>query len=814
MAGSGEEEIENLRKRISVFYDAVGDSTKSFTSALVDGKEGLSKYNKAIDQATSGTAGLLDGFGLLGKTAGLLVKAFGALTGAALKQQDAIIKLYRNMSDVGAIQSGGIDKLQKQINSILLTSSEDAEVFAAAIRKSSKELALLGGNVAAGQNIVIDSIADMFDPKNNSLLQSFYSMGMTVDTVRESLITYAASQAKAGTLQGKSVTDITKAYTSYIGMINEVTQLTGLNRDEVQKEIEARQMDYRWNQYKLTLNEEERLNAERSMTAFSSRFGTEFATGLKELILTKGVPITKAGIDVLLATNGQILDSFNLTVKNNDLLAREQIKTGRNIKIYGDQFSDITAYTQDIPGYTNAMLNGAHTLHNISEDQLKAQNEKATADAKIRAQNDLDIKAKRNAAGKDAILAEVGGTLVNVFQSLVRVGNSFAKFMAKVVDKLSPKILGKQTNLSALLRDEEDVAEDLATAQRHVVNTTEQLAMAQKELSLLTKDNIKFTSTEIQAKQDLLAQQKKAVLRESDGDKKAELRRIAIETERELRMMERSGLKGKMRDERLIELASDIDNLLQLKTSQDTNISALIKEKEKYSGVSNTSTSSGTPLIKWGGNTGSAENFSKLSPDSQRKFNDMIQEYSKSAGFKPVTVTSAHRDYAEATRLYDTWVKSGGDYKNNPTVGGITSPVKPDPNRLDSHGQGRALDIDKESFNSLLQGGYLKKYGFSTVDGDPGHIQLPQGRSGGLFRGPTSGYNVRLHGNEIVVPMPSTGGLSGNINKTDLSKYTSGTSNSDLSDRMGMLMDNVVDMVDYLRRSVDAQEKLLQVARN
>jgi hypothetical protein len=64
------------------------------------------------------------------------------------------------------------------------------------------------------------------------------------------------------------------------------------------------------------------------------------------------------------------------------------------------------------------------------------------------------------------------------------------------------------------------------------------------------------------------------------------------------------------------------------------------------------------------------------------------------------------------------------------------------------HEKGNAIDLDDSSFAGLS--GLFGKYGFNTVKGDPGHIQMAKG---GVVSGPTGGYNATLHGTEAVVPM-------------------------------------------------------------
>jgi len=148
-------------------------------------------------------------------------------------------------------------------------------------------------------------------------------------------------------------------------------------------------------------------------------------------------------------------------------------------------------------------------------------------------------------------------------------------------------------------------------------------------------------------------------------------------------------------------------------------------------------------LLKFTGKSGSKDNFDQLDPAVKNSFLQMIAAYGKT-----VTIESAKRNSDDQKRLYDAWVAAGGS-ASNPIVstqyGRIRMPAKPG---TSPHETGRALDLDLGSYSGLS--GLFGKYGFRTVNGDPGHIQMA---NGGTVTGPKDGYNATLHGTEAVVPM-------------------------------------------------------------
>lgn len=125
---------------------------------------------------------------------------------------------------------------------------------------------------------------------------------------------------------------------------------------------------------------------------------------------------------------------------------------------------------------------------------------------------------------------------------------------------------------------------------------------------------------------------------------------------------------------------------------------------------------------------------------------------------QPINITSGYRDDAYQALI---WLRG---QMGEP---GIYTPARPmndqyvnykgkqylvKGNGKGSPHLGRAIDIDvpggRERFDE-----YLTKYGLHrpNKDGDPPHVE--KAARGGIFRGPNSGYQVELHGTEMIIPL-------------------------------------------------------------
>jgi hypothetical protein len=116
-------------------------------------------------------------------------------------------------------------------------------------------------------------------------------------------------------------------------------------------------------------------------------------------------------------------------------------------------------------------------------------------------------------------------------------------------------------------------------------------------------------------------------------------------------------------------------------------------------------------FIDFTANSGDKDHFQKLNPTVANAFTAMAKEYFETTG-KKLQINSSYRSAEEQKDVKSTFGPKA-------SVGHSL------------HNESRALDLNSEQVQSLLKGGYLNKYGFSTLANDPPHIQ--RDIDGGLF---------------------------------------------------------------------------------
>jgi len=186
-------------------------------------------------------------------------------------------------------------------------------------------------------------------------------------------------------------------------------------------------------------------------------------------------------------------------------------------------------------------------------------------------------------------------------------------------------------------------------------------------------------------------------------------------------------------------------------------------------------------LINFTGGTGDKTHFQQLNPTVLNNFVQMASAYFNNTG-KKLQVNSAFRSMEEQAK-----VNSG----SNPRA----APGK------SLHNVGKAVDINSSQVSELQSSGLLGQYGFSPLNGDPPHIQMPSAATGGILSGPMGGYQAMLHGNEAVVPLPD--------GKTIPLQNKGNSGSKEQTALLNMELDKLDSMLAVMQKQNDITNKIL-----
>lgn len=228
-------------------------------------------------------------------------------------------------------------------------------------------------------------------------------------------------------------------------------------------------------------------------------------------------------------------------------------------------------------------------------------------------------------------------------------------------------------------------------------------------------------------------------------------------------------------------------------------------------------------VLNFTSQSGSYENFQALNPGMKAAVLAAATEYKKVTGNK-LQVNSARRSLADQQRLWDTSVRAGtpGRQPNGRLV------AKPNPNA--PHIKGNAIDLQQGISDTARTNQILAKYKLVNKYGkrDLPHYDL-QAREGGVFSGSDAGYQIEMHGSEMVAPvnldsvlmkLAKTPANNVNTKKLTTEKSTAGQVTDkvgEVADQAtlnlqlyGMIARKIERIVSVIENSHDTHDKMLR----
>jgi len=846
---------------------SLGKSAVDLGKAMVTGSEGTTKYAGAVqgaaDAAGNAAATMLTAFGPLGIIVGGVIKAFGALVGASLEQNDKIMKSYRELSDVGSV-TGSLEKLGQDLNRVGLTSNE-AEKFGKLLGKTAPDLAAFGGSVSAGKDKFIGVFEGMIGVGNKTEA-AMARIGYSADDMRDATADYVSKQSRLGLAQNKTAEQLRGESVKYMVTLRELGELTGMSRDEAQKLIDQQQADARWS---MTLRQmtadgqgEEAKKLQAYMATYEKTFGKDAAAGLMEQIANKGAIVGEASAKAYTSTQGQAYEMAMKVAKDQATMQEGLSQTAVGIRKNMDQLGPSFAVAgQGLSNMTGdaQQINAAYALEskkNIDVQGNLAKTQKESGDL-LAKNTELEQVNRRNRILADKALMEVTQVSVSVFAKLNEVVFSLGKTLAKIIDKFSSYI-GKQTNFSESFKDKDDFKAEVDVAKNAVAESERE----KQKLALEAQYAQDATGKTLQAAIDAAKQGQKENQYSVDefgattGDKG--LSDLYSEEVKRLEELKKQIAKkdGTIDAEKAQQLQKDKLLVIEQKTLEDKK--KLIEAEKKLqtapstssSGASGTSppaaggessakgapaaagsasgaTTSPEKVLEFGTASGSKTNFEAIDPGLKDKVVAAATEFNEASGGKDkIKINSAKRAAEDQQRLWDESIANGRPGK---TASGM--PIgKPGTSK---HERGLAVDI--QNYKDPKAVAAMNKQGLrQTVPDDPVHFEVPKAMEGGAFAGPNSGYPVELHGkNESVWPEEKLKATLAEVQKSSIEDYkkqllgemgmnsTSSTpassTSSDNSDTTSRMMEILTtkfdDMINQLETSNGTLRNLLTYAQ-
>jgi hypothetical protein len=273
----------------------------------------------------------------LGLLAGKLLQANKAIT----EQTDEVYKAYQQMAQIGATGAGAMQDVFDGLMKVGMGTEKFAD-YIKMINESATDLAAFGGTVNKGRRIFEDTMASLSDQQRVQMEQ----MGLDRKAQSEAVMTYIKQQRllTAGT---KSQMDLSSAAVMrYIKETDELTRITGANREEQQKLLDKAMSEEIFASFLDELESQGEEGKKRAQqikdtnTMYEKLYGPETARGFRDAI--SGFPGASKASEKFFNTFGaqgqDFIDSLKSTTQSSAELQRGFHKASQGAAETYEQF--------------------------------------------------------------------------------------------------------------------------------------------------------------------------------------------------------------------------------------------------------------------------------------------------------------------------------------------------------------------------------------------------------------------------------------------------------------------------------------------
>lgn len=229
---------------------------------------------------------------------------------------DTNIETFRQLSQTGANFGQSIVELRQAA----ATAALPLDDFAKLIGENSTALAALFGSATQGAK----RIADLGRQTRELGIDRLAPLGLTVDEINETLLLNLDSQRRTGVLNNLTDSQRIASSIAFAEQLDRLAKLTGLQRDELRKNIESQQANERF-QAALQGQTEETRQRLQLFASTVEGISPSLAEGFQDLIANAGRPVTESALQLVQNIPGAqsvIQDLISGVISSEDALVK------------------------------------------------------------------------------------------------------------------------------------------------------------------------------------------------------------------------------------------------------------------------------------------------------------------------------------------------------------------------------------------------------------------------------------------------------------------------------------------------------------
>jgi hypothetical protein len=396
---------KKLKKQIDLTMQGLGGIAK-FGSAVGKGETDLKAFNGIVDTATGLMGGMAKAIPVFGDALADVAKGLGEAAKMAVDALDNTAKSFVEIGKVGGLTAKGMSGVREQF----IRSGLSLQSFQKQVVENSQTLAKFRGLTGEGANEFASIVGNLTQGTDDSLRR----MGFNAEEMAQSTGAFLTQQTRLGRSQQMTQQQLTAGTIQYAQELDELTKVTGLSRDAIQKQQDAALSESRFRANYETLMSQGREKEAKALMAFQSQMqaiGPELGQGARDL--ASGAANTDAARKLLASTGGAAQDIIaQITAGNID-----QYEAAKQLQAASRQQGDAARENARFVDRANSAFVDFAQQADLNNAQLvegrglvkKVQNEQAKGGDQL---TDSTVSAQKNLEKMSQELNKLGFTLL------------------------------------------------------------------------------------------------------------------------------------------------------------------------------------------------------------------------------------------------------------------------------------------------------------------------------------------------------------------------------------------------------------------
>lgn len=371
---------KNAEQGLKAFGKATAKGSVDITKGLGDlalkvgaGDTSFKSLNRVVDITSGALAGMAKTVPYAGEAVAAGITAAAEAAKFMLDQMDQVAKGFNEMASVGALTADGMTGLARQFTQ----SGLGLQSFTKLVADNSQALARMSGIAGDGAETFSQAIGQLTQGNDNSLRK----LGMNADAIGQTVGAFVTQQTRLGRTQNLTATQLAEGAKQYAKELDVLGKLTGLSREQLQKEQDAALSDsrFRANYEEMIANgNKAQADALMNLKIRFGRFDKELGQGIMDL--TSGAANTESARKLMNSTGGAAQDiiarlkagEITEAQANQELVAAFKANKEKLIQ-QGKYVADADSAFNRLPGVLDAIAAGEKSNDDVAKETQRKQ---------------------------------------------------------------------------------------------------------------------------------------------------------------------------------------------------------------------------------------------------------------------------------------------------------------------------------------------------------------------------------------------------------------------------------------------------------